>query len=62
MENDKYLDLGKSFYEWYKNKKLTLTVNAYNLSLEAEIKRVTELIAYVEEKRRLKGQCTNSFL
>ena len=55
MENDKYLELGREFYNWYSSGKLNLSFKAGNGKLDAEIQRVTELIAYVIEKHKLKG-------
>jgi len=55
MENDKFLNLGKNFYDWYRSNKVNFTIKASNPSLDSEIKRVAELIEYVVEKKRLKG-------
>ena len=55
MQNDKFIELGRNFYDWYNSGKLKLTVNGLDSSLESEIKRIAQLIEYVQEKRRLKG-------
>ena len=55
MENDKFLNIGKNFYEWYKTGKLKFNFNYGANELKSEFKRVVELIEYVEEKKRLKG-------
>ena len=55
MENDKFLNLGRNFYDWYASGKLKFKVTGTVPSLEGEIQRVAGLIEYVKEKKRLKG-------
>ena len=55
MENNRYINLGKNFYEWYRTNKIKFTFVTPSKGLESEIKRVAELIDYAEEKKRLKG-------
>ncbi len=55
MENEKYINLGKHFYSWYRSGKVSITINNSSKGLENEIKRVADLIDYVEEKKRLKS-------
>jgi len=52
MENKKFIRLGKNFYEWYRANKVKFTISTSRKDLDSEIKRVAELIDYVEEKKR----------
>ena len=54
MENDKYIALGRNFYEWYNSNKVDFALSTAHRSLDSEIKRVVELIEYVKEKKRLR--------
>jgi len=55
MENNKFIDLGKNFYNWYRADKIKFTVSDHSTGLESEIKRVAELIDYAQEKKQLQG-------
>jgi len=55
MENDKFAELGKNFYAWQSSNKLKFTFSPAHQGLEDEIKRVSELIDYIKEKIRIKG-------
>ena len=55
MQHDKFIELGSNFYDWYSSGKLKFIVNGPDQGLESEIKRIAQLIEYVQEKRRLKG-------
>ena len=52
MEKNKYLEIGKNFYEWYRTNKVSLTVNNSNHELDREIRQTLELIDYVTDKIR----------
>jgi len=52
MENNKFLILGKNFYEWYRSNKVQFTAKDPAQELEREINQIAELIDYVKEKSR----------
>jgi len=51
MENEKFINLGKNFYDWYKSNKLKLVFKDTSQALGSEVKRVDELMVYVKEKK-----------
>jgi len=51
MENEKFVNLGKNCYDWYKARRLEFFMGDPKTSLNGEIERVAELIEYVIERR-----------
>lgn len=47
-----YRALGQRFYEWYKEGKVVFDYANRGEDLEIEIERISELIEYVESKKR----------
>ncbi len=50
-DKEQFQNLGQTFYEWYKQDKLKFIYGTDSRNLEMEIKRISELIEYVLNKK-----------
>lgn len=55
MENPSFQDIGRQFYAWHKDNKIRFEYKDTGKDAELELRRIVDLIDYMEKKKAALG-------